>query len=284
MITFIPYKMGSSGVRGIREYFEQQLDFNNYNRIKQDRFNYQRYMSSFGGSKFKNLIVCWGNIPTLSQTYADAINNNANKNKILNANAVYATNKKIFFETLKNNNFAYLPLYTTNKSQAASWLTVPNTKVLCRTKLAAHSGDGIVVASSPEQLVNAQLYVYYVKKKSEYRAHINKFNSTIYWQEKRLRAGYDSENPNVHTIRNHDNGWVYCVSNVNPPAAVVNAVNALRNNPGYTLDFSAVDIIYNQQQNKAYVLEANTAPGLCGGTVAHYAHLFIDWHAAVQAS
>lgn len=284
MISFIPYKMGSSGVRGIREYFDGQLGFENYNRIKQENFNYQKYMPSMGGTKIKNLLVCWGNIPTLSQAYADAINNNANKNKILNANAAYATNKKFFFETLKNNNFTYLPPYTFSKNQAASWLAIPNTKVLCRTKLSAHSGDGIVIANSPEQLVNAQLYVYYVKKKAEYRAHINKFNNIIYWQEKRLRVGYDSENPNVHTIRNHGNGWVYCVSNVNPPAAVVDAVNSLRNNPGYTLDFSAVDIIYNQQQNKAYVLEANTAPGLCGGTVEHYAHLFKDWHDAVQAS
>src|SRR5688572_6569584 len=164
MISFIPYKMGSSGVRGIREYFDEQLGFDNYNRIKQDKFNYQHYMSSMGGTRFKYLLVCWGNIPVLSQAYADAINNNANKNKILNANAAYATNKRIFFETLKNNNFAYLPPYTLNKNQAASWLSNPNVKVLCRTKLSAHSGDGIVVASSPEQLVNAQLYVYYVKK------------------------------------------------------------------------------------------------------------------------
>jgi D-alanine-D-alanine ligase-like ATP-grasp enzyme len=36
------------------------------------------------------------------------------------------------------------------------------------------------------------------------------------------------------------------------------------------LDFGAVDVIYNRAQDKAYVLEVNTAPGLEGSTLDNY--------------
>ena len=37
------------------------------------------------------------------------------------------------------------------------------------------------------------------------------------------------------------------------------------------LDFGAVDIIFNERENKAYVLEINSAPGLEGSTIQDYA-------------
>jgi D-alanine-D-alanine ligase-like ATP-grasp enzyme len=37
------------------------------------------------------------------------------------------------------------------------------------------------------------------------------------------------------------------------------------------LDFGAVDVIWNEKQQRAYVLEVNTAPGLEGQTVDDYA-------------
>ena len=36
------------------------------------------------------------------------------------------------------------------------------------------------------------------------------------------------------------------------------------------LDFGAVDIIYNKQEDKWYVLEVNTAPGIYGTTLDKY--------------
>jgi D-alanine-D-alanine ligase-like ATP-grasp enzyme len=44
----------------------------------------------------------------------------------------------------------------------------------------------------------------------------------------------------------------------------IQAINAL------SLDFGAVDIIYNQHENKYYVLEINTAPALAGTTLDSY--------------
>src|SRR3546814_5500349 len=42
----------------------------------------------------------------------------------------------------------------------------------CRTVLAGHSGVGIVIADNRDDLVPANLYVKYVKKKEEYRVHL----------------------------------------------------------------------------------------------------------------
>lgn len=36
------------------------------------------------------------------------------------------------------------------------------------------------------------------------------------------------------------------------------------------LESGAVDIIWNEKENKCYVLEVNTAPGICGITTKKY--------------
>ena len=40
------------------------------------------------------------------------------------------------------------------------------------------------------------------------------------------------------------------------------------------LQFGAVDIIWNEKENKCYVLEINTAPGLVGTTLTKYTEAF----------
>ena len=40
------------------------------------------------------------------------------------------------------------------------------------------------------------------------------------------------------------------------------------------LDFGAVDVIWNEAQKRAYVLEVNTAPGIEGTTLMRYASAF----------
>ena len=42
------------------------------------------------------------------------------------------------------------------------------------------------------------------------------------------------------------------------------------------LDFAGVDVIWNDKQKKAYVLEVNTAPGIEGQTVVNYAKAMWD--------
>ena len=121
-----------------------------------------------------------------------------------------------------------------------------------------------------EQVVQAPLYTKYVKKKSEFRVHVFD-NEVIHVQEKRRRAGVEDVD---NQIRNHDNGWVFCVQNVEAPADVTD--QALRAVRAAGVDFGAVDVIYNQKKNEAYVLEINTAPGLEGTTLEKYADAILN--------
>lgn len=143
--------------------------------------------------------------------------------------------------------------------------------VVCRTILNGHSGNGIVIARTLEEVVVAPLYTRYVKKKEEYRVHCgNRQAPTAFSvQRKALRLGY--ENPDW-SIRNHHTGFVYVRSDVNPPAAVVEV--ALQAFGAVSLDFGAVDVLWNDKLSRAYALEVNTAPGLEGQTVTDYASFF----------
>jgi len=140
-------------------------------------------------------------------------------------------------------------------------------KTVVRHKLSGHSGDGIeIVDSGP--LPQAPLYVQYIPKKEEYRVHVIG-QSIIAIQRKARRL--EVENPNWQ-VRNHDNGFVFVREGFTAPQSVSEqarmAIAALG------LDFGAVDIIWNEQKGKAYVLEVNTAPGLEGQTIADYAEGF----------
>lgn len=140
--------------------------------------------------------------------------------------------------------------------------------VVCRTVLNGHSGRGIVMAASRDQLVPAPLYVEYVPKQDEYRVHVVR-GEVIAVQRKARRL--EVEEPNWQ-IRNHANGFNFVREGVNPPEDVLTqsimAIAALG------LDFGAVDVVFNTRRNSAYVLEVNCAPGLEGQTVGDYANAF----------
>jgi glutathione synthase/RimK-type ligase-like ATP-grasp enzyme len=145
---------------------------------------------------------------------------------------------------------------------------------MCRTKLHAHSGDGIVIAERRDQLVNAPLYTQYVKKKQEYRIHVGRKPggkaSIIFIQRKAKKNGFDGAN---FKIRNLANGFVYVEEEELEafPCILEEARKALE---ATGLAFGAVDIIYNEHQNRAYVLEINTAPGLEARTAQAYSAFF----------
>jgi carbamoylphosphate synthase large subunit len=144
--------------------------------------------------------------------------------------------------------------------------------IMCRTKLSSHSGEGIVVAERRDQLVNAPLYTEYKKKKHEYRVHaIRKPDGaveSIITQRKAKRNGVDDAN---FMVRNLANGFVYLMDD-NPPKVVLNeAFKALE---ATGLAFGGIDVIFNERENKAFVLEINTAPGLEDRTAEAYAEKF----------
>lgn len=144
--------------------------------------------------------------------------------------------------------------------------------IVCRTTLTGHSGAGIVMAQRRSDLVDAPLYVRYVKKQDEYRIHVGRMRGEyiiISIQRKAKRAGFEGAN---FQIRNHDNGFVYVRDGVNPPEDVIQQARDALEACG--LDFGAVDVIWNNHRREAYVLEINTAPGLEGTTIEHYAQFF----------
>src|SRR5687768_8660323 len=79
-----------------------------------------------------------------------------------------ASNKLEFFRLIEGQ--PYCPQFWTRRED------IPDVffPIVCRTVLAGHSGEGIVIADRRDQLVPAPLYVQYIKKQQEYRIHVGK--------------------------------------------------------------------------------------------------------------
>lgn len=189
------------------------------------------------------------------------------------------SNKLAFYEMLDGKfDPDLLVPWTKDLNTAISWLTKPEISVFARTKLQGSGGEGIVelTKDDPESFVKAPLYTKYVPKSDEYRIHVMG-GEIILSQRKGLRQTDDAGNPvdpkQVNwKIRNLANGFVFVRSDVRPPEAVTKA--ALGVYPYLELDFYAADIIWNEKQGRAYVLEVNTAPGLSGSTIGDYVNGF----------
>lgn len=213
--------------------------------------------------KQRHTIINWGNSTVYDQRLAKLWNKPE-------AVAIASNKLRAFHHMWTANPAINLPPWCTSRQGAIEFIA-DRQKVVCRTKLNSHSGRGIVIATTEEELVEAGLYTAYIKKKAEYRVHVA-FGKVIDLQQKRKRRDFDGDaNP---LVRNHANGWVYCRENIVAPADLETqgllAVAALG------LDFGAVDIIYNEHFNKCYVLEVNTAPGIEGTTVDKYAEAFME--------
>lgn len=185
-----------------------------------------------------------------------------------------ASNKLSTFRLLENKDGIRIPVFTTDRSVAAGWIR-DGVVVVCRTQLNGHSGAGILLSGNETDLVDAPLYVQYVKKQQEFRVHVA-FGEVIDVQEKR-RTKRDSDGdgegvPTNYQIRNHHTGWVYCRENITEPGGLREM--AIRTVQEVGLDFGAVDLIYNAKRNEVYVLEVNCAPGLEGTTVTKYVDAF----------
>lgn len=158
-----------------------------------------------------------------------------------------------------------VPEFTTNREEAQQWLADSST-VVVRHTLTGHSGQGIEIVTEGEVPV-APLYTKYKKKRAEYRVHV--FGGQVIDTVQKKKRNAEERPSNFSTfIRSHATGWVFCRDGItNCPtrnATAMGAVTAL------SLDFGAVDIIYNEHENKYYVLEVNTAPGLEGTTLDKY--------------
>lgn len=209
-----------------------------------------------------DLIINWGNS---SCPYPLA----------LNASVSEASNKLKFFYRMADSGLSdTVPKFWANKDN----IDDEDFPIVCRTILSGHSGAGIHIAASRDDLCDAPLYVKYINKKDEYRVHVGKTKAgelvTISVQRKARRLSVPDEEVNWK-VRNLAGGFVFVREGFTLPSACEEAAHSCLRATG--LDFGAVDVIWNEQQQRAYVLEVNSAPGLEGQTVEDYATFFKEF-------
>lgn len=213
------------------------------------------------GSKFKGAgtkkVINWG-----CSTLPDEV---LKCNIINHPSAVtVASNKLKAFNEMDE--LVNIPEYTTVRADAEAWID-QGSVVVCREKLTGHSGEGIVIASTKDEMVNAPLYVKYIKKNHEFRVHV--FNGEVMDVQRKARKMDVPDDAVNWQVRNLAGGFIFAREGFETPEGVVEesvaAVNALG------LDFGAVDVIYNDKSGEAYVIEVNCAPGLTGTTLDNYA-------------
>jgi glutathione synthase/RimK-type ligase-like ATP-grasp enzyme len=197
-------------------------------------------------------IINWGN------------NNDIGLPMLNNPHAVHiASNKLSTFQTL-DKQVSSVP-WTTDKECAHEWQKLGR-RVVVRSLLRASEGRGITIIGPEDVLPPARLYTQYIPKKKEFRVHVVG-NEAIDIQEKRKRSSAESA-----LVRSHNNDYVFCRENIDEPKDLRQlCITAIRE---LGLDFGAVDAIWNEKQNKCFVLEINTAPGLTETTAESYAKVF----------
>lgn len=262
-IKIFPYNMASEAANALAHKLHCRL-------IKIDR-NVSRYRPTG-----KDMIINWGNTnPWINPEEVGMWLNLPN-----DVNNV--SNKLKFFQT-HNGKFNH-PRWTTDKQEAILWLA-GGWIVVVRHEIAGMGGEGIeIIEPIPgtiQDLPNAPLYTRYVPKAAEYRVHVF-FLDTIDVQQKVKREGVEGN----FRVRTHDNGFVFArnvggrpVIETVPACVLSEAERAVTK---ADLDFGGVDVIYNRRENKAYVLEINSAPGIEGQTVDSYATAFSKYHHDVR--
>ena len=207
-----------------------------------------------------DVIINWGNSKA-PEFYKSLVEWQAHYNDIEPVGI--AVNKLRTFQALQDR--CNIPEWTTDPLIARMW-----ENVVIRNKLTGFGGEGIRLwnkkdAGAEGLFPDAPLYVQYKKKKKEFRVHVFK-GEVIDITQKKKRKDFEGE---INTkIRNYGNGWVYCREDLEIPADLREQSCAAIKTLG--LDFGAVDIIWNEKENKSYVLECNTAPGLEGTTIEAY--------------
>lgn len=260
--AIIQYRPGSHGARNLEA--ELRDRGHSVRRINRTNVSWEYY---YNGARRKTLVINWGCQEGVANAHIMSSMSPFN-NYIVNQQTTSA-NKLFFMRNFSN----VVPHFWETKIPAKSWLASnPNNKLVCRHKLYASGGEGIEIISHAnwEHVPDAKLYVQYIPKKQEFRAHFSKYTNEIVYQQKKLRTAY--EGPRNFEVRNLASGWVFCRENIVVPGVVQNIATDLK--ARMPLSFGAVDIIYNEYLNKAYALEVNTAPGLEGQTVKDYADFF----------
>lgn len=253
-IFIYPYKAGSKSTVALAQKLPAKV-------IKRENSNFKPSNSK--------IVVNWGStrLPEEFNKCAAVFNS---------PNAVReSSNKLSFFQKVAaapEERRPKIPPFTTVKDIAAEWLREGARMLFARTVLNGSSGEGIVKVTSEQELANipeGTLIVKYIPKRREFRLHFTSVrpNQPFCTQEKKLRVTNREGQVDFH-IRNLDNNFVFVRDLPDlPPVVLSEAAKAFALSG---LDFGAIDVIYNEKEKQAYVLEVNTAPGLEGSTLDDY--------------
>ena len=214
-------------------------------------------------AKRKDVIVNWG---SSSPPHFRWMEQDLNKPHAI----ALASNKLNTFRKFRHEQFEHSLDWTWSKTIAEDWIEEGHI-VYCRTIINGHSGNGIVIANTKSELIDAPLYTIKTKHKHEYRVHVFR-GRVLDVQMKRKRNGAVGGSG----IRNHSNGWVYARAETAPPEELLSSACKAVNLLG--LDFGAVDIGHRLIDNKFFVFEVNTAPGLEGTTLDNYAKAIYNYY------
>lgn len=197
-----------------------------------------------------DLIVNWGNsnCPYPSLNSAEALQRSINKLSC--------------FRYLRGQGFDAIPNYWTDPADIPSGAF----PIFCRTEVSGHDGSGIKVAMCRDDLVPAKLYTSQVAG-SEYRVTVFKGEVTDI-QTKLPRQGVTTA---CKQVRTYANGWGFQRRDL--PEGVGDIITALARDAINVLglDFAGCDIIYDPMEQRAYLLEVNSAMGLEGGALDRFA-------------
>ena len=156
--------------------------------------------------------------------------------------------------------------------------------VFCRTKLQSMSGNGIVVAENPDQLVPAQLYTARFPKRFEFRVHVA-FGKAIRVQQKKKLNIDELEARGIPMnnglIRNTANGYTFStqlnyegLKGAKPDLTGIPFVNAsIAAVEALGLTFGAVDVGVHKS-GKFCIFEINTSPGIEEQSARDYINAF----------
>lgn len=252
MFMIYPYTQNSAGAIGIAE----ELDGK---RILRQGSTYKQ--------KDEDIVINWGD-GDCPQRFP----------KALNAHVMDLINKKAFFNRL--NGTGLTPPFALNIG-AAKQLGYP---VFCRTTVEGQDGQGIVIADKEEELASAGLYVKGIDKTSEYRVHVGRYPdgniAVMGGNQKYLKAGSDGpKNPRIWTGDGTFLGDFLMWEDM-PKSVVDVAIKTMIAFPELT--FAGLDIIYDNSEAKAYVIEGNSAPMMTSMTVYNYGRFFKKYAAMLE--
>ncbi len=169
-------------------------------------------------------------------------------------------NKLKQYEFFKANDIPHAP-FSVNIEDAKKWLKNGHA-VVCREFIKSQKGNGLHVAASLDDLVEAKVYTKYMKKKREFR--VNLFQHKVV--NIREKVGQASK----WFIATQANG--YSTTHVKTPISNEAYLRSIAEAASHvsSSDFIGVDVGYNAFYDEYFVLEVNSGPSIEGSSVGDF--------------